>query len=258
MASRIGNALAVAVLSVATVPPVAAVPIVFELSASRDATIYSNAASSANGGGASFLAGTNGSGQARRALLGFDLSALTAGYTVVSASLSLHADQVPNAAARGISLRPLVQQWSEGSNDAGALQGQGVAAVNGDVTWNAAQHPSTLWSTPGGSFGATSATTNVGGVGTYIWRSTDTGNDGMRLDVQRWIDDPATNFGWALVGVETGTSTVKRFVSSEGDAALAPLLRLEVTPVPEPAIWGLLVGGMGLIAWRRRQHLQRP
>jgi hypothetical protein len=240
------SACAAAVLTCA---PAVAVTLVLELPASRDATIYANATGFANGAGASFLAGTNGSGQARRALLGFDLGSVSPGATVLSASLSLYADQVPNATARSISLRALQQQWTEGPTDAGAQQGQGVAAANGDVTWASAQHPSTPWTTPGGTFGASSATTIVAGVGLYTWSSTDAGNDGMRADVQRWLDDPSTNFGWALVGVETGTSTVKRFVSSEGDAGLVPLLRLEIAPVPEPSTWALLA--VGLVATLR-------
>lgn len=234
-----------------------AAAVTVELTASQDATIYSNATSFANGTGINFLAGNNGNGQTRRALLQFDLSSIAPGSTVTSAVLELYMDQTPSATARSIGLHAIDESWTEGPADPGGQQGQGIAAGAGDVTWVSRSHPSTLWTTAGGAFGAASATLNVGAVGSYAWDSGAAGNAGMLTDVQSWIDAPGGNFGWMLVGAESGTSTVKRFISSEGDASLVPVLRLEIVPVPEPSTHALVVAGLALVAGAARRESRR-
>jgi hypothetical protein len=77
-------------------------------------------------------------------------------------------------------------------------------------------HEQSQWTTPGGDFAAeASATASVGGAETVgEWT-------GARLasDVQQWIDNPATNFGWAILSaIEGTTQRAKRFHSSEADA----------------------------------------
>jgi hypothetical protein len=37
----------------------------------------------------------------------------------------------------------------------------------------------------------------------------------MADDVQAWLDTPATNFGWVLVGNEAATGTVRQFDSHD-------------------------------------------
>lgn len=226
------------------------------VSASQDASIYNNATSNANGAGVSFLAGNNGNGQTRRALIQFDLSSIAPGAIVQSARLELYMDQSPNATARTISLHPILESWTEGSTDPGGLQGQGAAGSAGDVTWSNRSLPSLAWTTAGGTFGSASASTSVTGVGWYAWEATSSLNTAMLEDIQDWIDAPGTNAGWMLLGVESGTSTVKRFVSSEGDANFAPKLTLTVVPVPEPETYALFAAGLVLlgVAARRGQR----
>ena len=49
-------------------------------------------------------------------------------------------------------------------------------------------------------------------------------------DVQRWLDDPATNFGWLLLGDESENQTTKRFDSKENpDQEDRPILTVEFT-----------------------------
>ena len=57
----------------------------------------------------------------------------------------------------------------------------------------------------------------------------------MVADVQSWLDNPSTNFGWLLVGNEALSETSKRFDSRENAIAdNRPLLTVNFTPVPEP------------------------
>jgi hypothetical protein len=236
---------------------------------SQDAVIYgAGFTGNANGAGEALFAGNTGGGSPRRSLLQFDLGAIPDNATITGAALTLFVDQAANATARTISLFELTQAWTTGSSNAVASPGQGVAAQAGDATWLHRSFPGggsggALWATQGGTFDpAVVASASVGAVSTpgnpasvYTWAG-----PGMVASVQGWLDDPATNFGWILVGNESATQSVKRFVS--GDAAvddwLKPNLRLTydlAPPIPEPSTWALLAGGLLLVgaAGRRRR-----
>jgi hypothetical protein len=72
----------------------------------------------------------------------------------------------------------------------------------------------------------------------------------MASDVQSWVNTPAGNFGWILIGEETVNQNAKLFGSRE--SAAMPTLTLQVSPVPEPTMVATLLAGMGLIGWRLR------
>ena len=98
-----------------------------------------------------------------------------------------------------IRLHRLLADWQEGAGQGFGNEGSGADAAPGDVTWNYRVFMSLDWSTPGGDFfPVASATATVGGTGSYTWESS-----GLVTDVQRWLDDPAGNFGWVLLGDET-------------------------------------------------------
>jgi hypothetical protein len=110
-----------------------------------------------------------------------------------------------------VSLHRVLADWGEGTSDAAGNEGQGAPATPNDATWTHRFFNTSTWSTPGGDFVATaSATRVVNDIGLYTWKSA-----GMRDDVQAWVNSPATNFGWELLGNETAPSTAKRFDSSE-------------------------------------------
>jgi hypothetical protein len=53
----------------------------------------------------------------------------------------------------------------------------------------------------------------------------------MVMDVQEWLNAPATNFGWIIRGNETLSQTAKRFDSRQNPtAANRPLLIVEYEP----------------------------
>jgi hypothetical protein len=82
----------------------------------------------------------------------------------------------------------------------------------------------------GGDFVATSsAAQNVAGAGTTVtWTSTPPLVD----DVQGWVNNPASNFGWLLRGNESTSRTARKFASSEYtlNQNNRPLLTIDFTP----------------------------
>ena len=54
----------------------------------------------------------------------------------------------------------------------------------------------------------------------------------MVADVQSWLDNPASNFGWLVLGDETAIATAKRFDTRE--SASPPVLTIEYTPASRP------------------------
>ncbi len=165
----------------------------------------------------------------RRALLAYDYSSIPAGSTITGVSLTLRMDRTRADSADPVSVHRASASWGEaGSNSTQAGGGQGAPAQGGDATWLHRFYSSTLWSTPGGDFAAAaSATINVGtSNGDYAWSSA-----GLVADVQGWVNNPATNNGWLLKGLETSSKTARRFVSrEESNASQRPRLAVTFTP----------------------------
>ncbi|MHC5003383.1 MAG: multicopper oxidase domain-containing protein, partial [Planctomycetota bacterium] len=76
---------------------------------------------------------------------------------------------------------------------------------------------------------AASASAVVSGSGSYNWSSTPQ----LVADVQGWVDDPATNFGWIVIGEESVLQTARKFASREGSASQRPRLAVTFTPPAE-------------------------
>ena len=86
--------------------------------------------------------------------------------------------------------------------------------------------PSSPWGTPGADFAAaSSADVFVDlGFGTFVWST-----DEMVADVQSWVDDAGSNFGWAILG-DGPDGSAKRFGSREHlDPDTRPVLTVEFT-----------------------------
>ena len=207
------------------------------LQAAADNTLYENKLGEvSNGSGAYFFVGDTGSFGARRGLVRFDVAgSVPAGSTITSASLRLHMSRT-RVGAFDIYVARVLSAWGEGISDAGDPGGAGTIAEAGDATWIHRSYPSVNWATPGGDFapGGASAVTLVDAVGFYTW----SGSAILISDVQSWLNDPATNHGWILVGLEAGDRTAKRFDSRENvDPLVRPTLTIEFTP-PPPACAG--------------------
>ncbi len=190
---------------------------VVNVPASADNTLYAENSGVSNGKGPTMFAGATASGAIRRALISFDLSSLPAHASVASTTLHLHLSKTTSGATTQ-SLYALTAPWGEGASNAGDPGGGGTLAQPGDATWGFSFYNTAAWSTPGGDYAATeSASTTVDAIGDYSWSSSQLG-----LDVQGWINAPATNFGWELKGDESMIFTSKQYASRE---SLTPAFR---------------------------------
>ena len=193
--------------------------------ASQDNTIYSDGDGTlSNGSGNHFFAGRTDVDANRRALLAFkELSAIPSGATIESVKLHVRMNREASPATN-VSLLRLNSDWGEGASVAAAPEGRGITAETGDATWMHTFFDEAFWNTPGGDFSeVASAQLMIDEVGSYTFGSTNA----MVNDVQDWLDNPETNFGWILIANELVTSA-RRFSSRENGNNIENLPTLEV------------------------------
>jgi len=226
------NRLAILIGTVAA-PPVlcAAHADVVVVTPSRDNTLYEHAGGGlSNGSGEHFFTGLTAVNEVRRGLIHFDIhAAVPRGSTIESVTLTLNCSLTPPATSpTAVSLHAARQDWGEGESDAEGAEGAGTAAEPGDATWLHTFYDTDLWDNAGGDFDPTSSATQTVGASTgfYSW----TGGT-MAADVQGWLDDPASNDGWFLVGDEQTLRSARRFDSREhAIEANRPSLMIAFTP----------------------------
>lgn len=239
-----------ALVGVLACPTVLALDMVM-LWPAQDNTLYESASGAlSSGAGPTMFVGRTAqpSGSIRRGVLAFDVaSAIPAGSIVTDVQLTLHSDQFANVQDESISLHRVLSAWGEGGSLPPGAGGGGAPASAGDATWLHTFFPGQFWASPGGDFAAgASAATLVGGAGYYVWQS-----PGLIADVQAWVDNPAADFGWLLLGNESAASTAKRFASREDlEPTFRPLLHVEY--VPEPATGMLAVAAVAVLGGVRR------
>jgi hypothetical protein len=200
----------------------------------RDNTLYEDKVGAvSNGAGDHFFAGLTANGEIRRGLVHFDVSVVPAGSTIEGVVLFLNMSR-SLVGDRQVALHRATAAWGEGASDAAGQEGGGDPSEPGDATWVHTFFDGTFWSAAGGDFEPlASASIAVGDEGAYSWGSTVE----MEADVSAWVDDPAQNFGWVLVGEETdlageGFLSAKRFDTRELGAAggVGPQLQITFTP----------------------------
>ncbi len=198
------------------------------LGANKDDALYEVQGDQLNNGAGQWVfAGKTSSGAIRRGLVAFDIAAgLPAGATVTGVSLTMKMSRTTAGDAE-VGLHRVVADWPEGAAEAGGNEGSGADAGQGDVTWTQRVFNSLDWDTPGGDFTSeASAAVTVAGIGSYTWKSTSQ----LVAEVQNWLDDPAANFGWLLLGDESKSQTTKRFGSKDnGSEENRPVLVVEYT-----------------------------
>ena len=124
-----------------------------------------------------------------------------------------------------VSLQKVLADWGQGSSDAQGNEGKGIQSTEGDATWVHRFFNADTWKKAGGDFlEIASASIEVGNQGAYIWGS----KAALVADVQSWLNNPDTNFGWILIGNESSNQTAKRFNSMENPIAPSrPVLIVE-------------------------------
>jgi spore coat protein A len=213
------------------------------LSPAKDNTIYEGQRGGGNpdnfednscGAGTNIFSGNTDDGFARRALLKFDIAAsIPAGSTINSVALTAQVNRERDGDGRTMTMHTLDRDWGEGTVncDSNAGGGQGDTANPGDATWLNSKFQQIGWNTPGGDYAAAASASALVANGqseTATWDSNVTGNEALVANVQAWLDTPASNNGWIMIGEESVLKTARRFYSREG--ATPPLLTVDFTP----------------------------
>ena len=201
------------------------------IQAAKDNTLYQdpNGAFS-SGAGQNFFVGrvdVISTGELRRGVIAFNIAAaVPAGATITSVRLTLNMSRTTTG-LQPVSLHRLLADWGEAGSVAPGGGGNGAPAQPGDATWLHRFYNTVLWTRAGGDFVATASTTiQVGLAGQYTFLSTP----GMVADAQSWLDTPATNFGWIVIGNESVLATAKRFDTKENIiASTRPALTVDFT-----------------------------
>lgn len=238
--------LRIVLLSVAVIAGASRVSAdVVQLTPAKDNTLYqSNSGSLSNGAGDSLFIGRTGqldSVSRRRALLAFDIAGnIPPGSTIESVSMTLFVLRARNSGLLFHRLHRVLADWGEGASNNSGGGGLGVPAQTNDATWIHRFFANVMWQFPGGDFALTeSGTATIGGFGSYTWQPTV----GMIQDIQSWLDNPSTNFGWIVIGSENQLRTARKIASRENSAvSRRPVLTIEFTPLPSFAC--CLTGGL--------------
>src|SRR5262245_12969548 len=200
---------------------------------SKDNTLYEynpDVGDVSNALGMHFFTGTTAMNELRRGVLAFDIAGnIPPGSTITAVSLSANMSRAPSNTAYVMELHKLLADWGEGTSIASGEEGMGAPATPNDATWRHRFFDTIFWTTQGGDFSATvSASQMVGGVGQYTWSAAQ-----MVADVQGWLDNPASNFGWLmLAGDESLFLTAKRFDTRESTSP--PVLAITYIPSGSP------------------------
>jgi hypothetical protein len=208
----------------------------------KDNTLFEDAQGRFSNGAGQYLfmgrtGGDNGLDRLlRRALLRFDLSAIPQGSEINSVELQLTIVKVPTDSTGGIStLHRLLGDWGEGSSNAPGPEGQGTGAASGDATWIHTFFTTNTWNVAGGDFIETaSQSANFSASPQTL---TFLSSAQLLADVSVWVNDPAVNFGWIVLGDEPAVQNARRLLSREhADSLNRPRLMVDYTKVETVAV----------------------
>lgn len=186
-----------------------------------------------------FNGGTTQTYNTNRGLMRFDIAAaIPAGSKILDAALTTEVvgqpDEPWNSANFG--LHRLLRDWGEGDNFGTKPSNAALAGTNEASWFYRFAFSAETWGAPGGQPGvdyvaSPSVTTWIYEAGLpYSFNPTPA----LVADVQAWLNEPGTNFGWMLiVQNEADNFTARRFGSRESGID-AP--RLDLTFQPPPPI----------------------
>lgn len=209
------------------------------LTPDRDNSLYEDPTGALSNGVGEFLyLGYTGNLELRRALVHFDLGAIPAGATLLSASLGFFVDR----AGRGpdtVDLHRVNESWGEGTSLALGGGGRGTASTTGDATWIHRSFPNQPWIAPGGSFELLpSDSTMAPFFGAFSFSG-----PGLVSDLQAWVDGTRPNHGWVLRGTEFLPLSARRVGSRESQTpSRRPTLTITYA---SPVTAGVVLTGTG-------------
>jgi hypothetical protein len=187
-----------------------------KLTPTKDNSIFSEDNTLSDGAGYFIYVGrTNNSStvQVRRALMRFDVSSVPANAQIISVKLTLTTLKAAGnqTTPHNFTLHKVLSNWGEGTSSG---LGSGSPATINDATWQKTFYPTTNWTTNGGDFVSTPSATTVGILNEFtVWTSSQ-----MLSDVNAWISNPSSNFGWLIKGQESTLGSAKAFSSREGQS----------------------------------------
>ena len=226
-----------------------------------DATLIEDLSGArANGSNEALYVGKTQRDGIRRSLMQFDLSAIPAGANVQTATLRIHLLRSrPDETL--VNVHRLLNSWGEGASN--YFGGVGGAAFNGDATWlHRFFGTSQQWLTPGGDFVASSSANEE--IESTENITHDINGAGLAIDVQAWVNQPTTNFGWLLSS--DNSVSAKAFASKQYNIPVlrpqlivnwAPAVVSDSADVPLP-FWVPVLLGITLFASstrKRRKYL---
>ena len=177
----------------------------------RDNTLFEDPEGDlSNGSGTVLFFGNSGGSIAHRAVLAFDVAAdIPAGSKIVRAEFAFNVSNAPDSIPRIVTLHRVLVEWGEGSSV--GTGGGGAPADTNDATWLHRFYPDSPWSTKGGDFDVVATDSLMVAYKQPYAVSSNL----IAADVQSWLDDPASNFGWLLMGDESLPKTARKLDSRE-------------------------------------------
>ncbi len=183
---------------------------------SRNNTIEDAETDKANGKGNHLFFGRTANQQNKvfRTLVYFDLSALSADATIISAGFSFTLNRTLVNTPTPVAVHRVLADWGEGDSRATGQEGNLADETSGDATWtHRFFDQDQLWNNAGGDYVVDpSGNQSISGEGDFTFSS-----QGILNDVNAWYNDPESNFGWIIIGDETKSSSAMRISSRHSD-----------------------------------------
>jgi len=210
-----------------------------------DTFLSENYANHNFGGLPYFNSGTTQNHYNNRGLLRFDLAgAIPSSAKIKSVSLVVECVGSPppneNPPPARFNLHRALLPWGEGNQtsptNCSSCSGQGAIATTNEATWYFRHAFTTnLWTVPGGAGGADFVATASSGVTVYTENESPyamVSTAQLVADVQLWLEQPPTNFGWFVVCQQEGTPFTARRIGSREDTNNAPKLQIDYLLAP--------------------------